>query len=205
MAGVVAAPAVAAPSACQFVDEVQLLDDHAIGNLEDACLGAIDQRHAGVLHAIENGGQWLQVKPLIEDDVAPGKIGGQIELAPVSLGPARKDGPGLAAVATQRIGHLQNALQVGSCGLVFASFLLCLAESAIDQVFHKNHFVAVRTVGGCRGLIVKRYRAALRRMEISQLPDVISCDHSASPASVLTWNLWERLPAARSGALGILH
>src|SRR5215469_5280327 len=188
VAGVVSAIAVTAAATCQFIDEVQLFDDGAVGGFKHPRLGAIDQGNACMLHAVEDGGQRFQMESLIQDDVALGQFGGQFELAPISIGHARKDSLAFAPVAAQRIRHFQDALQVRPCGLVLTSFLLRLAERAIDQVFDEDGLVTMRPVRWRRGLIVERYCAALRRMEISQFSDVISCDHSASPAWLVCEN-----------------
>src|SRR5450631_3800600 len=181
VAGVIAAPSIATAATGQLVDEVELLEDGAVGNLKDARLGTIDQHHAGMLHAIEDRRQRLQVEALIENQVCFGQLRGQIELAPDALSGTGKNGLAMAAVVAQHFGHLKNALQVGKGGLLFASFLLRLAEHIVDQVLYEDGFVSMRTVGGRRGLIVKRYRAALRRVEICEFTDVISRDHSGSP------------------------
>ncbi len=65
VSGVVASPTVATAAAGQFVDEVELLDDGASGDLEDTRLGAIDERDTGVLHAVEDRRQRLQVEALV--------------------------------------------------------------------------------------------------------------------------------------------
>src|SRR5207344_2403501 len=50
VAGIVATPSVTPSVASKFVDEVELLNDYAVGNLKDASLGAVDQCDAGMLH-----------------------------------------------------------------------------------------------------------------------------------------------------------
>src|SRR6516164_415807 len=171
VACVVSAIAVTAAATCQLIDEVQLFADGAVGDFKHARLGAIDQGNAGMLHAVEDGSQRFQMESLIQDDVALEQFGGQFELAPIAVGHACKDSLAFAPVAAQRIGHFQDALEVRPCGLVLTSFLLRFAERAVDQVFDEDGLVTMRPVRWRRGLIVERYCAALRRMEISQLSD----------------------------------
>src|SRR6516165_4136006 len=79
MSRVVSTPPVAAAAAGKLIDKVQLLDDRAVRDLKDARLRAIDQRDTSMMHTVEHGRQRLQMESLIENNVALGQLGGQLE------------------------------------------------------------------------------------------------------------------------------
>src|SRR5664279_1754497 len=126
MAGVVTAPPIATAATSELVDEVELLDDYSIGNLKHSRLGAIDQCYASMLHAVEDGGKGLEMKALVEDEISLGKVGGQIELVPDVLGGTGENRLSFAPVATWRVGHFKDALQIAT-GIFVGVTLLGLA------------------------------------------------------------------------------
>src|SRR5664279_5576562 len=66
---VIAVPAVTLTAPGEFIDEVLLLHHFVVHQFEDARLGAVDQHHASMLHAVQYRGQRLQMKALVYEKV----------------------------------------------------------------------------------------------------------------------------------------
>src|SRR5215472_15348480 len=177
LTALVVRPAHALAASGQLVYEILLLSNLVILQFEDACLGAVRQQHTGALLSIQHGRQRLQVKAPADGDLRLQQLGRDVELAPEPLLTTGEDGFRLATVAMQRIHHAADLLQVAASGAVLA-LLFRFAQGGPNQVFHQDGFLPVRFIERRRRLIVKRNRAALRRLEVSKFSDVIACDHS---------------------------
>ena len=101
VSGIVAGKAVAFAMAREFVEEIHLLGNFAVGKLEYAGFGAIGENDQRLAALAQQGGQRLQMESLIEDHLRPGEMRREVELAPEVLSGAGKYGLGFAAVAAQ--------------------------------------------------------------------------------------------------------
>src|SRR5208283_2454830 len=110
-------------------------------------------------------------------EIRLGQLRRDVKLAPESALAAGKYCFGLAAVSTQGLSHVVDAVEVGARKTI-SSLLLRLAKRIANQVLKLDRIFAVRLVQRRCGLVVKRNSTSFRRVKIGEFSDVITCDHS---------------------------